>query len=332
MDKGSVLITGGAGFIGIHLLKEMLDLYPDFHFLNVDCLTPISNTLELVELDGYPNYTFHQLDICSYQQMSNLFKEHELFGIIHLAAETHVDSSISKPKKFVRTNVLGTLNLLELARIHCINKPWFGKFYQISTDEVFGHLDESGSFKEEDPYAPRSPYAASKASADHLVRAYHHTYGLPMVISHCTNNYGPFQHEEKFIPKIITNALKKEPIPIYGRGDNIRNWLFVEDHVDAIQLIYSSGLNGHTYNISGKDELTNLELADRITDLVDKYTRQPKGTSRNLITFVLDRPGHDFRYSLERKKIWDHLRWKPFTKFEEGLKKTVYHYVEKFLL
>ena len=327
MPKSPILITGGAGFIGIHLLRFLVDKYPHYHFVNVDSLTDASNIHGLELISGKSNYSFYPYNICNKKQMENLFKNYEFEGIIHLAAETHVDKSILHPTLFVDSNVVGTVHLLELTRKYCQNKSSFNRFYHISTDEVYGHLGPTGSFKESAPYLPRSPYAASKAASDHFVNAFHHTFGLPIVLSHCTNNFGPYQSDDKFIPQIITNALNDQPIKIYGRGENIRDWLYVTDHVEAIDCIYHHGNIGVSYNIGGNNPIDNLTLAKKITSLMEFELRRERETFQKLITFVPDRLGHDFRYALDLSKITKELKWEPITTLEDGLKKTISHYV-----
>ncbi|MCY3998437.1 MAG: dTDP-glucose 4,6-dehydratase [Flavobacteriaceae bacterium] len=331
MPKNPILITGGAGFIGIHLLRVLVGKYPHYHFVNVDSLTEASNIKGLDSISNHPNYSFYPYDICNKKQMEILFKNYEFEGIIHLAAETHVDKSIVNPSLFVHSNIVGTVHLLELTKTYCQQNPSFNRFYHVSTDEVYGHLGPAGSFIESDPYLPRSPYAASKAAADHFVKAFHHTYGLPIVLSHCTNNYGPYQSDDKFIPQIVTNALNKQPIKVYGKGDNIRDWLFVSDHVEAIDCIFHRGTIGQSYNIGADNPINNISLVNKIIHLLESELNQAQGSFQKLITHVPDRLGHDFRYALNKSKITQELNWKPTTRFDDGLKQTIDYYSQNVL-
>ena len=322
-----LLITGGAGFIGSQLLRHLVTSYPNYTIVCADSLTYASDYTLIADLEGYANYTFIKLDITELSAVKELFESHRFTHVIHLAAESHVDNSIKDPLAFVRTNVVGTLNLLEGARAS--NKNQACLFYHISTDEVFGSLEKTGSFSENTAYAPRSPYSASKASSDHFVRAYGETYNLPYIISNCSNNYGPGQHSEKLIPTVIDSVLKNKPIPIYGTGANIRDWLYVEDHVNAIDTILHHGQVGDTYCIGGDSELSNLELVHLLVDEVDRQLGNASGTSKGLISFVEDRKGHDFRYAIDHSKLTNDLGWRPSTSLEKGLETTVSWYLNR---
>ena len=336
--KKNILITGGCGFIGSHVVRHFVKKYPDYKIINLDNLTYAGNLNNVKEIENYPNYVFEKCNIEDFDAVYDIIRDYDIDSIIHLAAESHVDNSIRNPLKFVRTNVEGTVNLLHSALCH-----WGDfegkKFYHISTDEVYGSLevDENdieyfkyGSihygvdmFKESDPYKPHSPYSASKAASDHFVRAYHDTYGLPVVISNCSNNYGPNQYPEKLIPVVIKNIIEKKPIPVYGEGKNVRDWLYVEDHVRAIDLIFHNGEVGETYNIGGDCEKRNIDLVHTIVKIADKLLGNPEGTSESLITFVGDRLGHDLRYAIDCSKLVSHLGWKREVNFEEGIERTV---------
>ena len=322
-----LLVTGGAGFIGSQLLRHLVTSYPNYKIVCADSLTYASDYTLIADLEGYANYTFIKLDITELSAVKELFESHRFTHVIHLAAESHVDNSIKDPLAFTKTNVLGTLNLLEGARVYFEDKTCL--FYHISTDEVFGSLGETGSFSENTAYAPRSPYSASKASSDHFVRAYGDTYNLPYIISNCSNNYGPGQHSEKLIPTVIDSVLKNKPIPIYGTGANIRDWLYVEDHVRAIDTILHQGKIGDTYCIGGDTELSNLELVHLLVDEIDRQLGNPSGASKDLISFVEDRKGHDFRYAIDHSKLTNDLGWKPTTSLEKGLKTTVSWYLNR---
>jgi len=322
-----LLVTGGAGFIGSQLLRHLVTSYPNYTIVCADSLTYASDYALIADLEGYANYSFVKLDITDLSAVKELFESHRFTHVIHLAAESHVDNSIKDPLAFVRTNVVGTLNLLEGARAS--NKNQACLFYHISTDEVFGSLGETGSFSENTAYAPRSPYSASKASSDHFVRAYGETYNLPYIISNCSNNYGPGQHSEKLIPTVIDSVLKNKPIPIYGTGANIRDWLYVEDHVNAIDTILHHGQVGDTYCIGGDSELSNLELVHLLVDEVDRQLGNASGTSKGLISFVEDRKGHDFRYAIDHSKLTNDLGWRPSTSLEKGLETTVSWYLNR---
>ena len=323
----SILITGGAGFIGSYVVRRMVTNYPDTQIVNLDALTYASNLALLNDCKDQSNYNFVHEDINNFDRLKSLFKQYDFDAVIHLAAESHVDNSIKNPFAFAQTNIQGTLNLLEAARQHWGNNAKQQRFYHISTDEVFGSLGSEGYFTETTAYDPRSPYSASKAASDHLVRAYFHTYGLPVVLSNCSNNYGPGQHPEKLIPLMIKNIIAKKPLPVYGKGENIRDWLYVEDHAQAIDLILHQGSLGETYAIGGNNEQKNIELVHFLIDVVDEKLRRPKGNSLSLIEFVTDRLGHDYRYAIDTAKIETKLGWKSSTTFEEGINKTVEFYL-----
>ena len=323
----SILITGGAGFIGSHVVRRMITNYPDTQIVNLDALTYASNLALLNDCKDQSNYNFVHEDINNFDRLKSLFKQYDFDAVIHLAAESHVDNSIKNPFAFAQTNIQGTLNLLEAARQHWGNNAKQQRFYHISTDEVFGSLGSEGYFTETTAYDPRSPYSASKAASDHLVRAYFHTYGLPVVLSNCSNNYGPGQHPEKLIPLMIKNIIAQKPLPVYGKGENIRDWLYVEDHAQAIDLILHQGSLGETYAIGGNNEQKNIELVHFLIDVVDEKLKRPKGDSLSLIEFVTDRLGHDYRYAIDTAKIESKLGWKSSTTFEEGINKTVEFYL-----
>ncbi|MBL6870555.1 MAG: dTDP-glucose 4,6-dehydratase [Flavobacteriaceae bacterium] len=325
----SILVTGGAGFIGSHLVRRLLQKYPNTQILNLDALTYAGNLDNLKDCEAAPNYRFVKGDINDFTMLQQLFKTQNFDAVVHLAAESHVDNSIKNPFSFAQTNIQGTLNLLEAARQHWGNHSKDQRFYHISTDEVFGSLGQEGQFTEATPYDPRSPYSASKAASDHLVRAYFHTYGLPVVLSNCSNNYGPSQHTEKLIPLMIQNIINQKPLPVYGKGENIRDWLYVEDHAEAIDLILHQGKIGETYAIGGDNEQKNLDLVYFLIKQVDKKLNRPVGTSLELIQFVSDRLGHDYRYAIDASKIKLELKWKPSTSFENGINNTIEHYIKK---
>ncbi len=323
----TIVITGGAGFIGSHVVRLFVNKYPDYRIINVDKLTYAGNLENLKDIESQSNYTFEKIDIVNASEVDALFSSHAIDGIIHLAAESHVDRSISNPLEFIFTNVVGTVNLLNAAKNQWENNPAGKLFYHISTDEVYGSVDDGGFFTESTSYDPRSPYSASKASSDHFVRAYHNTYKLPVVLSNCSNNYGPNQFPEKLIPLSINNIKNNKNIPIYGKGENIRDWLFVIDHAKAIDIIFHQGKIGETYNIGGNNEWKNIDLIKLLCDIMDKKLGRSAGTSQKLITFVKDRAGHDRRYAINSEKLQSELGWKPSVTFEQGLEKTVDWYL-----
>jgi dTDP-glucose 4,6-dehydratase len=323
----NLLITGGAGFIGSHVVRRMVKNYPDYQIINLDKLTYAGNLANLKDVEHNKNYTFIKGDICDAALLTEIFEKYKIDGVIHLAAESHVDRSISNPMEFVNTNIVGTVTLLNAARHAWKSKPEGKRFYHVSTDEVYGSLGSTGFFTEETPYDPRSPYSASKASSDHMVRAYHHTYELPIIISNCSNNYGSFHFPEKLIPLAITNIMNSKPIPVYGKGENVRDWLFVEDHAVAIDVIFHYGKNGDTYNIGGHNEWKNIDLIQLLCSVMDRKLNREAGTSAKLITYVKDRAGHDLRYAIDSSKLQRELGWKPSLQFEEGLEKTVDWYL-----
>lgn len=323
-SEKSILVTGGAGFIGSHVVRLFVNKYPQYKIINFDALTYAGNLENLRDVEESSNYEFIKGDICEIERVNSVFEEQEITDVIHLAAESHVDRSISDPLQFVKTNVMGTLNLLEAFRKYW--KRSKGRFYHISTDEVYGSIDK-GLFMETTPYEPNSPYSASKASSDHFVRAYGNTYGIPIIVSNCSNNYGPYQFPEKLIPLVINNILERKPLPVYGKGENVRDWLFVEDHAKAIDLVFHEGKLGETYNIGGKSEFKNLDLVKIICEEADKIVK-PDNSSQDLITFVKDRPGHDLRYAIDITKISSELGWSPDVTLSEGIKKTIKWYID----
>lgn len=325
--KKTILITGGAGFIGSHVVRLFVTKYPHYQIVNLDALTYAGNLANLKDIQNAPNYTFEKGDILDSSFLSELFGKYTFDGVIHLAAESHVDRSIMDPLAFVRTNVLGTANLLLVA-----SATWKGafegkRFYHVSTDEVYGSLGAEGFFTEDTPYDPRSPYSASKASSDHFVMAWHHTYDMPVILSNCSNNYGSHHFPEKLIPLMINNILHNKPLPVYGKGENVRDWLFVEDHARAIDTIFHEGKTGEKYNIGGFNEWKNIDIVHLLCGIMDKKMNRPAGSSASLITFVKDRPGHDLRYAIDATKLNKELGWKPSLQFEEGLEKTVDWYI-----
>ena len=323
----NILITGGAGFIGSHVVRLLVNKYPDYHVVNLDKLTYAGNLANLKDLEGRPNYEFVKGDIVDSEAMLALFRERQFDGVIHLAAESHVDRSIANPTEFVFTNVIGTVNLLNAARAIWQGNQEGRLFYHISTDEVYGSLGESGLFTEETRYDPHSPYSASKASSDHFVRAYHDTFGLPVVLSNCSNNYGSYQFPEKLIPLFINNIRHNKPLPVYGKGENVRDWLWVEDHARAIDVIFHRGRTGETYNIGGHNEWKNIDLIRLMCRIMDRKLNREGGTSEQLITYVKDRAGHDLRYAIDSSKLQRELGWTPSLQFEEGLEKTIDWYL-----
>jgi dTDP-glucose 4,6-dehydratase len=323
-----LLITGGAGFIGSHLVRLMVNKYPHYQIVNLDALTYAGNLENLRDVESAPNYQFVKGNICDPAFLANLFAEHQFDGVIHLAAESHVDRSITNPVAFVETNVLGTVQLLNAA-----HKAWQGqsdgkRFYHVSTDEVYGSLGEEGFFTESTAYDPRSPYSASKAASDHFVRAWWHTYHLPVVMSNCSNNYGPNHFPEKLIPLMISNIRQMKPLPVYGDGLYTRDWLWVKDHATAIDTIFHKGRIGETYNIGGNNEWKNIDLVRQLCRIMDELLERPAGTSEQLITFVKDRPGHDRRYAIDASKLRDELGWEPSIQFEEGFRETAAWYLD----
>jgi dTDP-glucose 4,6-dehydratase len=323
----TILITGGAGFIGSHVVRLFVNKYPGYKVMNLDKLTYAGNLENLKDIENAPNYEFVRADIVDKDAVAEIFSKYLVEGVIHLAAESHVDRSISGPDEFIFTNIIGTVNLLNAARNAWKEHPGGKLFYHISTDEVYGSLGETGHFTELTAYDPRSPYSASKASSDHLVRAFHHTYGIPVVLSNCSNNYGPYQFPEKLIPLTIHNLRKHKPVPVYGKGENIRDWLYVEDHAAAIDLIFHKGRIGETYNIGGSNEWRNIDLIRLLCRLLDRRLGQEEGTSEQLITFVKDRAGHDLRYAIDSSKLQSELGWTPSVTFEEGMRRTLDWYV-----
>ena len=343
--KRKILITGGAGFIGSHVVRLFVTKYPDYLIVNLDKLTYAGNLANLKDIESAPNYRFERADICDYDKVTAIFEKYDIDGVIHLAAESHVDRSIKDPFTFARTNVMGTLTLLQAAKNHW-NGNWEGKrFYHISTDEVYGALEltkpEGAAseisahevygdefFTETTKYNPHSPYSASKASSDHFVRAFHDTYGMPTIVTNCSNNYGPYQFPEKLIPLFINNIRHRKPLPVYGKGENVRDWLYVVDHARAIDVIFHNGKTAETYNIGGFNEWKNIDLIKVIIKTVDRLVGNPEGASEDLITYVTDRAGHDLRYAIDSRKLKEELGWEPSLQFEEGIEKTVRWYLD----
>lgn len=327
--RRNIIVTGGAGFIGSHVVRLFVEKYPDYTIYNIDKLTYAGNLANLKDIENKPNYRFVKADVCDFDTMLGIMRDNDIDGIIHLAAESHVDRSIKDPFTFARTNVMGTLTLLEAAR-----RAWDGKyegrlFYHISTDEVYGTLGfDSTLFTEDTKYDPHSPYSASKASSDHFVRAFHDTYGMPSIVTNCSNNYGPYQFPEKLIPLFINNIRHGRPLPVYGKGENVRDWLYVEDHARAIDLIFHKGKAGDTYNIGGFNEWKNIDLIKVIIKTTDRLLGRREGESERLISYVKDRAGHDLRYAIDASKLRDELGWKPSLQFEEGIEKTVRWYLD----
>ncbi len=327
--KRNILVTGGAGFIGSHVVRLFVNKYPDYRIVNLDKLTYAGNLANLRDIENAPNYVFVKADICDFETVCQVFKDYAIDGVIHLAAESHVDRSIKDPFTFAKTNVIGTLSLLQASRL-AWDGQWEGKrFYHISTDEVYGALKMDGSFfTETTRYQPHSPYSAAKASSDHFVRAFHDTYGLPTVVTNCSNNYGPYQFPEKLIPLFINNIRHRKPLPVYGKGENIRDWLYVVDHARAIDLIFHEGQDGETYNIGGFNEWKNIDLVKVLIRTTDRLLGRAEGEDLDLITFVTDRAGHDLRYAIDSTKLKTELGWEPSLQFEEGIEKTVRWYLE----
>ena len=325
----NILITGGAGFIGSHVVRLFVNKYPEYNIINLDALTYAGNLANLKDVEGKPNYTFVKANICDFEAICQVFEKYAIDGVIHLAAESHVDRSIKDPFTFARTNVMGTLSLLQAAKHYWAGDMEDKRFYHISTDEVYGSLELDGTFfTETTPYSPHSPYSASKASSDHFVRAFHDTYGLPTLVTNCSNNYGPYQFPEKLIPLFINNICNGKPLPVYGKGENVRDWLYVEDHARAIDLIFHQGQVGETYNIGGFNEWKNIDIVKVLIRTVDRLLGRPEGTSDHLITYVTDRAGHDLRYAIDSTKLKQELGWEPSLQFEEGIEKTVRWYLD----
>ena len=325
--SGKILVTGGAGFIGSHAVRLFVNKYPSYLIVNMDALTYAGNLENLKDVEGRPNYVFEKGDITDEARTEALFTQYQFDGIIHLAAESHVDRSIMDPLAFVKTNVMGTVTLLNACRRHWKDNTAGKLFYHVSTDEVYGTLGDSGFFTEKTAYDPHSPYSASKAASDHFVMAYHDTYGIPVIMSNCSNNYGSHHFPEKLIPLMIINIKNSKPLPVYGKGENVRDWLYVEDHAKAIDMIFHKGKIGDSYNVGGFNEWKNIDIVHLLCNIMDKKLNRPPGTSARLITYVKDRPGHDLRYAIDAGKLNKELGWKPSLQFEEGLEKTVDWYL-----
>ena len=327
--KRNILITGGAGFIGSHVVRLFVTKYPEYHIINLDKLTYAGNLANLADIEQQPNYTFVKADICDFEKILELFRQHSIDGVIHLAAESHVDRSIKDPFTFAQTNVMGTLSLLQAAKVSWDGQYDGKRFYHISTDEVYGALKFDGTFfTETTKYDPHSPYSASKASSDHFVRAFHDTFGMPTLVTNCSNNYGPYQFPEKLIPLFINNIRHNKPLPVYGKGENVRDWLYVVDHARAIDLIFHNGKVAETYNIGGFNEWKNIDLIRVLIKTVDRLLGRPEGAPEKLITYVTDRAGHDLRYAIDSTKLKNELGWEPSLQFEEGIEKTVKWYLD----
>ena len=326
--KRNILITGGAGFIGSHLVRLLVNKYPKYHIINMDVLTYAGNLENLKDIEHKENYSFVKCDICNFKKVQKVFIEHNIDSVVHLAAESHVDRSIEDPFSFAQTNVMGTLSLLQVAKAYWNGNLTDKLFYHVSTDEVYGSLVDDGFFTETTKYDPHSPYSASKASSDHFVRAFGDTYGLPIMISNCSNNYGSYQFPEKLIPLFINNIVNNKPLPVYGKGENVRDWLFVNDHARAIDVIFHKGKLGDTYNIGGFNEWKNIDLIKVMIKTVDRMLGREEGVSEKLITYVTDRAGHDLRYAIDSSKLKNELGWEPSLQFEEGIEKTVKWYLD----
>ena len=327
--KRNIIITGGAGFIGSHVVRLFVNKYPEYKIINLDKLTYAGNLANLADIEQQSNYTFVKADICDFEKILELFRQYCIDGVIHLAAESHVDRSIKDPFTFAQTNVMGTLSLLQAAKVSWDGQYDGKRFYHISTDEVYGALKFDGTFfTETTKYDPHSPYSASKASSDHFVRAFHDTFGMPTLVTNCSNNYGPYQFPEKLIPLFINNIRHNKPLPVYGKGENVRDWLYVVDHARAIDLIFHNGKVAETYNIGGFNEWKNIDLIRVLIKTVDRLLGRPEGASEKLITYVTDRAGHDLRYAIDSTKLKNELGWEPSLQFEEGIEKTVKWYLD----